>query len=63
MLSGGVVGAFLGYLYYYYIGCNSGTCPITSSALTSSAYGTLIGVVFMWPEKEKQKRSTVDKHA
>lgn len=60
MLSGLVVGAILGYLYYYYIGCASGACAITSNPYISTAYGALIGLVFMWPAKEKQTGSRDD---
>lgn len=54
MLSGLVVGAILGYTYYYYIGCTTGSCAITSNPFISTAYGGLIGLVFMWPAKEKE---------
>jgi len=40
---GVVVGAIAGYLYYYYVGCASGTCSITSKPLNSSLYGALMG--------------------
>jgi hypothetical protein len=40
---GVVVGAIAGYLYYYYVGCASGTCAITSKPLNSSLYGALMG--------------------
>jgi hypothetical protein len=33
---GGVIGAVGGYLYYHYVGCLSGTCPITSNPLIST---------------------------
>lgn len=36
-------GAALGYAYYAFIGCNTGTCPITSNPLISTAYGALVG--------------------
>lgn len=42
-LIGGVIGAGAGWLYWYYVGCASGTCPITSSALNSTLYGILMG--------------------
>lgn len=42
-LLGGVAGAVGGYLYYYFVGCNSGTCPITSSPLMSVIWGALLG--------------------
>lgn len=56
-LSGIVVGAMLGFAYYTYIGCASGTCAITSNPIISTAYGAMIGLVFMWPEKEKTKET------
>jgi hypothetical protein len=31
-----VVGAIAGYLYYFYVGCASGTCAITSKPLNST---------------------------
>lgn len=41
--TGIVVGAIAGYLYYFYVGCASGTCSITSKPLNSSLYGALMG--------------------
>ena len=38
-----VVGAIAGYLYYFYVGCVSGTCAITSKPLNSTLYGGLMG--------------------
>ncbi len=38
-----LAGAAGGYLYWFYIGCNSGTCPITSNWHTNTMYGMLIG--------------------
>ncbi|MFD2890942.1 DUF6132 family protein [Flavobacterium chuncheonense] len=40
---GVVLGLIIGYLYYYYIGCASGTCAITSKPFNSSLYGGLMG--------------------
>jgi hypothetical protein len=37
------VGAVAGYLYYFYVGCVSGTCAITSKPLNSTLYGALMG--------------------
>ncbi|CAM3878094.1 DUF6132 domain-containing protein [Flavobacterium cucumis] len=42
-LVGVVVGLVLGYAYYHYIGCVSGSCSITSKPLNSSLYGGLMG--------------------
>ena len=38
-----VVGAIAGYAYYFYIGCASGTCAITSKPINSTLYGAVMG--------------------
>jgi len=38
-----VIGAIAGYLYYFYVGCASGTCSITSKPLNSTFYGAVMG--------------------
>ena len=40
---GATLGGFVGYLYYYFIGCYSGTCVITSNPLNSIIYGAILG--------------------
>lgn len=40
---GALAGALAGYLYWRYIGCDSGSCPITSSPFYSSIWGAAIG--------------------
>jgi len=48
------LGATAGYLYYHYIGCVSGHCPITSNPYISTTYGAAIGAVFIkWKTKAK----------
>lgn len=42
-LIGIIIGAVAGYLYYLNIGCDSGTCAITSKPLNSTLYGGLMG--------------------
>ena len=42
-LVGLLVGALLGYVYYHFVGCASGTCAITSKPLNSALYGALLG--------------------
>jgi len=37
------VGAIAGFLYWKYIGCLSGTCPIKSVWYLSTLYGGLLG--------------------
>lgn len=45
MIAGGVLGAAAGWLYWKYVGCATGTCPITARPVSSSLYGALIGVL------------------
>ncbi|TVL96271.1 MAG: hypothetical protein CV087_23825 [Candidatus Brocadia sp. WS118] len=54
----GVAGAVLGFSYYYFIGCQSGTCPITSNPYISTAYGMLMGVVLGVGGKSAPKEKT-----
>ncbi|WP_346237496.1 DUF6132 family protein [Niabella insulamsoli] len=42
-LTGIVVGALAGFLYWKFVGCDSGTCAITSRPANSSLYGALMG--------------------
>lgn len=46
-------GAAAGYLYYYFIGCRTGTCPITGNPYISVLYGSLIGLLFIGSGRKK----------
>lgn len=51
-----LLGALAGYAYWFYIGCNSGSCAITSSPVNSSIYGVVMGALFLnMFTKEKTK--------
>jgi hypothetical protein len=50
-----ILGAIGGYAYYYFIGCNSGTCPLTSNWHITTLYGAGVGLVLGFPSKEKKK--------
>ena len=56
-LAGAVAGAITGYLYWYFIGCESGTCPITSSPANSMIWGAVMGGLLF----SLFKRETKDK--
>ena len=43
-LAGAVSGAVAGYLYYHFVGCASGTCPLVSRPLPATLYGSLFGL-------------------
>lgn len=56
-LIGVVVGTIGGFLYYYFIGCSSGTCAITSNPINSSLYGAVMGgLVFNMAKEQKAKK-------
>jgi hypothetical protein len=38
-----VLGGIAGFLYFYFIGCRTGSCPITANPLSSVAMGGLFG--------------------
>ncbi len=42
---GAVLGGGLGFVYYKFVGCTSGTCPLTSSPIISTLYGALVGTL------------------
>ena len=50
-----LVGAAGGYLYYYYVGCASGTCHLTSNPYISVLYGALMGFLLFDIFKKKEK--------
>lgn len=52
---GVILGGAIGFAYYYFIGCKSGTCAITSSPVISTMYGVLLGVLWTFPTKKKEK--------
>lgn len=58
--AGVLVGMLGGYLYYHFIGCNSGTCPITSNPFISVLYGGLIGYLLFDLFKKKEKKEDVE---
>lgn len=56
LLTGILIGAAAGYIYWKTIGCNSGTCLITSKWANSTAYGALMGgLLFSIFKKEEKK--------
>ncbi|MCF8331453.1 MAG: DUF6132 family protein [Bacteroidales bacterium] len=58
-LAGLGLGIIGGYLYYYFIGCNSGTCPITSNPNMSMLWGAAIGYLLFdmfIPSQKKENK-------
>jgi hypothetical protein len=51
-----LIGGIGGFAYYYFIGCNTGTCPITGNPYISTSYGMLMGLIISFDSKKKQNR-------
>jgi phage shock protein E len=43
LVIGLVLGGSAGFLYCYFVGCATGTCPITSNPCVSVLYGAVMG--------------------
>lgn len=55
-IAGVIVGAVAGYLYWHFVGCNSGSCAITSKPVNSTVYGSVMGgLLFSIFQRKKDK--------
>jgi hypothetical protein len=60
-ITGILAGAAVGFSYWYFIGCNAGTCAVTSSPVNSSIYGGLMGALLvnsLTGNKKENKENT-----
>jgi uncharacterized membrane protein YdjX (TVP38/TMEM64 family) len=58
LLIGIIIGSIGGYAYYYFVGCQSGTCPIQSNPLSMTLYGAGMGAILFF---NKKKSKTLEK--
>ncbi|MBL7920698.1 MAG: hypothetical protein JNJ40_10315 [Bacteroidia bacterium] len=58
---GGVFGAVLGFLYWYFVGCSNGSCAITSSPVNSTIYGALMGILIVGIFKSEKNNKDAGK--
>ena len=49
----GALGAVAGYAYYHFVGCSTGTCPISSNPWISTMYGVAVGLVLAFGEQKR----------
>lgn len=57
---GSLLGAIGGYIYWQQIGCDSGTCAITSKPLNSTLYGAMMGALLLGMFKKEEKTKTAN---
>lgn len=50
-------GALAGWAYYYFVGCENGSCAITSKPFNSIAYFSILGVLFLNSFKRKNNEN------
>lgn len=43
IISGILIGGLAGFLFYYFVGCKTGSCPITGHSYSSIMAGSLMG--------------------
>ena len=48
-IGAGVVGAVAGALYSHYVGCLTGSCPLTSNPLMTAVLGAILGASLLAP--------------
>lgn len=56
---GATIGAIAGFIYWQQIGCDSGTCMITSKPVNSTIYGALMGALLFGMFKNENKKQTL----
>lgn len=54
-LLGMMAGMVGGYIYWRFVGCTTGTCPITSSPVNSSIWGAAMGGLLFSSFKSERK--------
>jgi hypothetical protein len=52
---GAIAGGLLGFAYYYFVGCKSGTCPITSNPYISILFGAVMGLLLLLDTSKKKE--------
>ena len=50
-----IIGGIAGFCYWKMVGCESGTCLITSKPLNSSLYGSLMGALIFGMFKKEAR--------
>lgn len=60
-LIGALVGAVAGFIYWRQVGCDSGTCMITSKPVNSTLYGAVLGALVLSLFKKEGDKDKIKK--
>jgi hypothetical protein len=55
-------GGVAGFAWYYFVGCATGACPISSNPYVSTAYGALTGGLASWNTRKPVKKTVEEGH-
>jgi len=55
-----IAGMGLGWLYYHFVGCLNGSCPITSNPVSSMVFGGLFGYLIIPELAGKLSKKEID---
>ena len=50
-----MAGSVAGFLYWYFIGCNTGSCPLTSNPYNTVILFGAMGGFMAWDSKKQEK--------
>lgn len=55
-VAAGILGGGAAAAYAHFIGCRTGTCPLTSNVWVAAIYGTTVGALVGWPNRTRERR-------
>jgi uncharacterized membrane protein YsdA (DUF1294 family) len=58
-----ILGGAAGAAYAHFVGCRTGTCPLTSNVWVASMYGGAVGAILGWPSRRRddQERAPAER--
>ena len=55
------LGAGAAAAYAHFVGCRTGTCPLTSNVWIAAIYGGAVGALVGWPDRRARERARIRK--
>ena len=54
LILGILVGGGLGFAYYHFVGCSTGSCPLTGNPYVTTIFGGMLGGMFAGAFRQTQ---------